>query len=56
MSITGHKTRSVFDRYDITTEADRAEAAAKLAAFQRQAAHTLVHTPPAVLESRPATR
>lgn len=43
MSITGHKTRSVFDRYDITTEADRAEAAAKVARTFNLG-HTLVHT------------
>lgn len=30
MRITGHKTRSVFDRYDITSEEDLAEAARKL--------------------------
>ena len=31
--LTGHRTRSVFDRYNITSEADRAEAARRLQAF-----------------------
>ncbi len=34
MSITGHKTRAMFDRYNITSESDLTEAAAKLKAYR----------------------
>jgi integrase len=34
MRITGHRTRAMFDRYNITSEADLADAADRLAAFR----------------------
>jgi hypothetical protein len=42
MKITGHKTRSVFDRYDITSEEDLAEAARKLQALAATIAGTTI--------------
>jgi len=38
MKLTGHKTRSVFDRYDIVSERDLSDGVARLAQFHAAAA------------------
>ena len=52
MKITGHKTRSVFDRYDITSEEDLAEAARKLQALTGTISGTIAEKPRLCDESR----
>jgi len=37
MKVSGHKTRNVFDRYNITSERDLADAAQKIELSYRQA-------------------
>ena len=46
MRMTGHKTRSVFDRYDIVSESDLTDAAAKLNALTGTITGTVAPSPP----------
>jgi hypothetical protein len=42
MEILGHKTRSMFDRYNITSEKDLAEAMERLERFHQAGAQKVV--------------
>jgi len=54
MQMSGHKTRSVFERYNVTSGADLKEAAKKLNAFSKAHGHSLGTVAPKV--STPANR
>ena len=43
MTLTGHKTRSVFDRYHIVSKADQVEAVGKLARLHQPAEAEVVN-------------
>ena len=45
MKISGHKTRSVFDRYNITSEEDLRQAAIKMGQYFEAGKGTLTGTP-----------
>ncbi len=55
MSISGHKTRSTFDRYDIVSDADRQETARKMNAYRQRRGKTvtdsLTDTAPKMVQS-----
>jgi integrase len=54
--ISGHRSRSIFDRYAIVSEQDLTDAVRKLQKFQEavEPARPPVETPPHVLPARPA--
>jgi integrase len=55
MQISGHKTRSIFDRYNIVNERDITEAAAKLEQRMQTSLATLVVTPMVAANAVPAS-
>jgi integrase len=56
MTMSGHKTRSVFERYNVVSEGDLREAAGRLAEFHGAAGPTVTSTPQLVRAGRPDAR
>ena len=56
MTMSGHKTRSVFERYNIVSEGDLREAAGRLAEFHGREGHAPTPAPPAVRAIRADVR
>jgi integrase len=54
MTITGHKTRDVFDRYNVVSDGDLQEAARRIDEGIASRTTTALTTPPSVERSRPA--
>jgi len=56
MDVSGHKTRAVFDRYNITSEEDLRQAMQRRAAYHREAPRTAKVIPLAAVGAQASSR